>query len=466
MKSVRFWSALLSLLLLLLPLVSCGGGEEPIGEPEPLAPLEKPRAIPAIEEVTGYGNAPAWTDAKASDLTYTAVEGGVSITGYVGEAQALRIPDSLDGQRVLAIADGAFAETELTALSLPDSLLHIGEGILSGASTLVYLHTPFLGETPDAEQFAGYLFGALRYTDNSLKVPTTLKTLSLGGVLTALPAYTLFDCNDLEAILLPQTITSVGNFAFYSCKRLRYIPLDGLQKIGEYAFHSCSALTVLTLGEELTSIGIGAFEGCNAIRRMTLPFVGGGSEENAYLGYIFGAAVPEFSRGYYPEELSEIILSDACSAIGTDAFYECLSLAAVRLSANTERIGPRAFYGCINLRAIDLPGALTEIGDNAFLYCYYLESVTFDERIASLTIGINAFAFCRSLTELALPTALAAIPDSCFASCDALVRIDLGGVGSVGKNAFRGCAALRSASAREGIALADGNQRLAESLSQ
>ena len=114
----------------------------------------------------------------------------------------------------------------------------------------------------------------------------------------------------------------------------------------------------------------------------------------------------------------------------------------------------------------DLPSALTEIGDNAFLYCYYLESVTFDERIASLTIGINAFAFCRSLTELTLPTALAAIPDSCFASCDALVRIDLGGVGSVGKNAFRGCAALRSASAREGIALADGNQRLAESLSQ
>lgn len=465
MKSVRFLSALLSLLLL-LSLVSCRGGEEPIGEPEPLAPLAEPREIPAIKEVTGYGNAPEWTDATLATLTYTVVEGGISIAGYVGEAKALRIPETLDGYRVLAIEDGAFAATALTALSLPDSLLHIGKGILSDAASLAYLHTPFLGETPDATQYAGYLFGATSHSDNSLKIPATLKTVSLGDALTEIPAYAFFDCNDLEAILLSPKIASVGKFAFFNCKRLCYIPLDGLREIGEYAFHSCSSLTVLSLGEELLSVGIGAFEGCDGLRRMTLPFIGGGSEENAYLGYIFGAAVPEFSRGYYPEELSEILLLDTCRVLGTDAFYECLSLAAVQISANTERIGARAFYGCVNLRAIDLPGTLTEIGDNAFMYCYYLESLTFGESNTPLQIGINAFSFCRSLRELVLPDRLTAISNSCFASCDALEQIDLGGVRAVGKNAFRGCAALRGASAREGITLADGNQRLAESLQQ
>ncbi|MBQ5772281.1 MAG: leucine-rich repeat domain-containing protein, partial [Clostridia bacterium] len=109
---------------------------------------------------------------------------------------------------------------------------------------------------------------------------------------------------------------------------------------------------------------------------------------------------------------------------------------------------------------------LTEIGDNAFMYCYYLESLTFGESNTPLQIGINAFSFCRSLRELVLPDRLTAISNSCFASCDALEQIDLGGVRTVGKNAFRGCAALKGASAREGITLADGNQRLAESLQQ
>lgn len=465
MKHTRILTILLLLLLSLSLLSSCAEGAESVGEPEPMAPLAEKSEIPPIEEITGYGEAPEWTEATAELLTWETVDGGIAITGYTGDAVNLRIPASIDGQAVLAIAESAFAGKALTALSLPDSLVRIGKGILAGASDIAYLHVPFMGETPEALQFAGYLFGAEAHTDHALRIPSSLKTFSLGSALSEIPAYAFFDCNDLEAILLPEEITSVGKFAFYNCRRLCYVPMTSFTAIAEYAFHSCASLTIVELGESLTSIGIGAFEGCDAIRRMVLPFVGGGAEENTYLAYIFGAAVPEFSRGYYPDELSEVYLLDSCRDLATDAFYECLSLAKVSLSPNTESIGTRAFYGCLNLREISLPAATVSIGDNAFMNCYYLERITFAEDARLAEVGLNAFYFCRSLTELSLPESLKALPASCFACCDALVRVDLGGVLQVGKNAFRGCAALSEASVSENVTFDEGNDALRTLLS-
>jgi hypothetical protein len=466
MNLLRTGCVLLCIAFLLGAFLACKKEEEPLGEPSPRPALAPPAQIPAIEEPTGYDKAPTLTPATEDTLTYTAENGSVTVTGYTGQESAVQIPEQIDGLPVRRIADAAFSNSTLTALALPMGLLEIGKGILEGASALSYLHTPFLGQTAADTQYLGYLFGASSYKDNPLKVPAALETLSLGEGLQSIPDYAFFDCNDLEAILLPKTVDDVGKFSFYHCRSLRYIPLESVESIAEYAFRSCEALTVLSLGRELTSIGLGAFEGCDALRRMTLPFVGGGTAENAYLAYIFGASVPEFSKGYYPGMLSEIILLPGCGTVGTDAFYECKSLVSVQLPQGVASIGSRAFYGCSNLRGITIPATVTSIGENAFFYCSYLAELTFAEGASLSSIGMNAFYDCRSLTEVALPEALRALPSSCFAGCDALERIRLGGVLSVGTNAFRGCASLKEVFAKDGISFASGNSTAASKLAQ
>ena len=465
MKLLRTGCVLLCVAFLLGAFLSCKKEELP-EEPALRPALAPPAEIPEIEEPEGYDEAPILTLATKDTLTYTVENGSITVPGYTGQDSAVQIPEQIDGSPVQRIADAAFSNSTLTALALPVSLSEIGMGILEGADALTYLHTPFLGKTALDTQYLGYLFGASSYRDNPLKIPASLRTLSLGEGLQSIPEYAFFDCNDLEAILLPQSVTAVGKFAFFHCRSLRYIPLASLESIAEYAFHSCDSLTVLSLGEKLTSIGLGAFEGCDALRRMTLPFVGGSAEENTYLAYIFGASVPEFSKGYYPGMLSEIVLLPGCRAIGTDAFYECKSLASIVLPKGVRSIGGRAFYGCSNLRSITIPATVTSIGENAFFYCSYLADLLFEEEGSLTSVGINAFYDCRSLTQVILPEALRSLPSSCFAGCDSLERIHLGGVLSVEKNAFRGCASLKEVVAKEGISFAEGNNTAASKLPQ
>ena len=216
-------------------------------------------------------------------------------------------------------------------------------------------------------------------------------------------------------------------------------------------------MTVLEFGEGLSSIGFGALEGCVGLRTLTLPFVGGSVNENTYLGYIFGAAVYDFAKGYYPTYLTAVTLLSTCKTLGNYAFYECETLTEMELPETLTSIGIRAFDGCIRLTDITLPDGVTSIGDNAFFGCISLESVAFGASSKLTKIGINAFYDCTALTEITLPQSLKSLPASCFAGCLLLKEIDLGGVTAVGKQAFRNCKSLASISARSDITFDDGN---------
>ena len=196
------------------------------------------------------------------------------------------------------------------------------------------------------------------------------------------------------------------------------------------------------------------------LESLTLPFVGGSATENRYLAYIFGAAVPDFSAGYYPQKLIEVNLLPTCQGLGNYAFYECTRLVYLTVGEGLSSIGVRAFDGCERLRSLALPSSLKSIGDNAFFGCLRLESVTFGtpETSALSMIGINAFYDCISLRSIVLPNALTYLPASCFADCAALASVDLGGVKTVGKNAFRNCGALTEVIKHGDVTFEDGNE--------
>ncbi len=408
------------------------------------------------------------TPADPADLTWEDADGGVRITGYTGTSPILMLPESIDGQAVVAIADGAFASEEeaadgdadasnvaLTALYIPDSVTFIGHGALKGCDSLTALRTPVVtapGTTVDEnEQLQhsfGAMFGAENHLSNALAVPKTLTTLILGEGLTTIPAYAFYACRNIVVIECPSTLQSVNEFAFYDCENLAYIDLSGtaLTSVGECAFGECTSLLRFDLPSTVTSVGQGAVKGCAAMEDMTLPFIGGTPTENTYLGYLFGATDYTFAEGHLPISLMNVTLLPTGHDVPNNAFFGCTYLQSVTLPEGITTVGHRAFYGCAHLTAVTLPDSVTTVGNEAFAGCVRLQTVDLGEGLT--TLGTQAFMRCLTLKEITLPTGVTAIPDSCFAGCISLATVHAPGVTTadgVGKNVYRGCDALVTA---------------------
>ena len=481
-KKTLIW--LLALCLFVASFSACGnqnktpdGAEQTTDAPVDKTPIEiEDEGIDFwVQNNAGFDSA---VEGSVDDFETKIENGSVTILSYKGTQEHLIIPSTIDGLPVTAIGDGAFAVVEkelpedtdedteekapplqLKTLIIPESIEKIGTGILAGCKTLQSLETPLLGTNKESKQYLGYLFGATRHEDNARDVPASLSCLRISGEWEVLPAYTLFECNDLICLSLPETLKKIEKYALFDCASLKQI--DGLERVttfGERALMNCSELQIVTLGNALETVGFGTFEGCTSIRTLTLPFVGSTRTENTYLGYIFGAAQPDFAKGFYPKKLARVTLTDVCQTLGNYAFFECESLKEITLAEGLTSIGVRAFYGCTSLWSIKLPNTLTTIRELAFANCDALTTIDFGQGLTS--IGINVFYNCDSLAEVTLPTTLKSLPASCFAGCISLTKVNFGGVSEVGAEAFRHCNAITTATASQKVDFGKGNDHV------
>lgn len=84
-------------------------------------------------------------------------------------------------------------------------------------------------------------------------------------------------------------------------------------------------------------------------------------------------------------------------------------------------IGTEAFYQCVSLRSITLPEGLTWIEEQLFAGCDSLTSVVIPEGVTG--IGWQAFYGCDSLRSVQLPSSLISVDDSAFQDCKNLSEI-------------------------------------------
>ena len=385
--------------------------------------------------------------APTAHFTYEITEEGtVTLTGYTGGELAVVIPEAIEDKPVAAIAPEAFkGMATLKAVSVPDTVTEIGAGAFAGCVSLTSLRTPVI--TCKDAPFFGALFGAASHEAGGGAVPTELTTLVLTQGST-IPDYAFYACRGLQAVSLPATVTAIGDFAFYGCSGLALITTAqaSLISVGTKAFANCSALLELTLPATVTAMGIGILEGCGALESLTVPFAGGtadpaaseeGSASTAYLGYLFGATSYTFTAGYLPASLMTVTLTEGCTAIPDNAFFECASIREVNIPEGVTSIGRRAFYGCDRLTAVTLPDTVTSIGDDAFNGCIRLTTFTGGRGLT--TLGVQCFMNCLSLTAVTLPDGVTHLPNSCFSGCQSLESLKADGVKTQGRQVFRHC---------------------------
>jgi hypothetical protein len=117
--------------------------------------------------------------------------------------------------------------------------------------------------------------------------------------------------------------------------------------------------------------------------------------------------------------LTTIDLSDVpLPRIPSSTFFNCTSLADVKLSNTITSIGQYAFQNCTALTAIDLPVSITNISSWAFKGCTALESIVLPPNITS--VNIELFMNCTALKSADLPAKITDIGVQAFFGCTGL----------------------------------------------
>ena len=149
----------------------------------------------------------------------------------------------------------------------------------------------------------------------------------------------------------------------------RYLKEIKVKAIGNEAFaanegEKTYSFSKLILPDTLTSIGEKAFMNCKNLVEVSLPH-----NVSVLSDYIFAGC----------SSLKLFVSPDAVTSIGKGALSGCSSLVAVNLSKNLKSIGDEAFASCIMLPNIVIPGSVTSIGDDAFYDCRILRKIIIDK---------------------------------------------------------------------------------------
>lgn len=185
-----------------------------------------------------------------------------------------------------------------------------------------------------------------------------------------------------SSITIPNWVKSIGKRAFYNCEKLKSIVIPKrVTNIEDHTFYGCKSLTSIVIPKRITNIGDCAFYGCHSLTNIMIPNRITNIRERAFS---------------YCESLTNIVIPDSVTSIGEGAFRSCSSLSNLVISSSITRISKRAFSHCSSLTSIVIPDSVTNIGEEAFFACTSLTSFVIPDSVTN--IGKKAFGGCNRLS--------------------------------------------------------------------
>ena len=253
---------------------------------------------------------------------------------------SINIPDS-----VTSIGDRAFNRCEsLTSINIPDSVTSIGELAFFWCRSLTTINIPDSVTSIGNSAFYGC---------------ESLTSINIPDSVTSIGDRAFNRCESLTSINIPESVTKMaGNpfvgwdgslsnksksfiyenhvlfnadkttiIAYRADDELYNIP-DSVTSIGNSAFYGCDSLTNVNIPDSVTSIGNSAFDGCKSLTNINIP--------------------------------------DSVTSIGKSAFAWCYSLTSINIPDSVTRIGDKAFYGCEKLNPQIKNDIIKRFGTNVF----------------------------------------------------------------------------------------------------
>ena len=355
---------------------------------------------------------------------------------YVGN---VTIPETVSNEgveySVTSIGKDAFRFcSDLTSITIPHSVTSIGYYAFSVCSGLTSITIPnsvaFIGAGPFS--YCSALTSIVVEAGNTVFD-------SRNNCNAIIHTKTNYLINGCQSTIIPNSVTSIGDYAFSECSGLTSITIpNSVTSIGYEAFRGCSGLTSITIPNTVTRIGDHAFSECSGLTSIVVE-----DGNTIYDSRNNCNAFIETKTNKLISGCQSTIIPNSVTSIGNYAFFSCSSLTSITIPNSVTSIGDDAFYGCSGLTNITIPNSVTSIGNYAFSYCSGLTNITIPNSVTS--IGNHAFFSCSSLTSITIPNSVASIGNYAFFSCSSLTSITIpNSVTSIGDSAFKGCMSLHS----------------------
>lgn len=331
---------------------------------------------------------PARVSALKNDTTIHLSAGELSdmlTSSQKATITSLRLTGSIDARDFKTMRDSmpALSDVDINAVSIS---AYTGTQGTAGPQSKTY---PANGIPQNAFSLGENIYNA------------KLNSIILPNSITSIGDSAFYKCINLKGVLtIPNLVISIGNSAFNRCTNLSgtLVLPNSVTTLGEYAFSQCQSLTGLTLSESLASISRCAFDGDWLLQgHLTIP---------ASVTFIDDYA-------FFYCSFTGVTIPNSVTSIGTGAFGKCKMLSeTIIIPSSVTAIRDNTFAVCARLTNIILPNSLTSIGNNAFAMSG-LMSITLPDSLIS--VGNGAFSFSYITGSLGIPASLAYIGHGSFA---------------------------------------------------
>ena len=465
----------------------------------------------SLENIRVIDNAALWYCSSLIDVTFSKDLEKIGDWAFA-QCQSLQSTNLEECEKLTAIGDYAFAACPmLRTIAFPNSLRHIGKLVFYSCTRLYNVTIPASVNSID--------FGAFNYTpwyqENDeeylivgdgvlLRCTVRPEKIDLAGrgikhiagsafwnaeFESAAPDYGYKYAWELESIVIPEGVETIGTSAFAGCMGLKTVALPStlktisdnafnvylegadtpvavdlsackaLESIGHYAFYGCGGITEIALPASVDYVGEYAFAMTGAQNKFFAEQTG--KTEHDF--FITGDGVLLFA--YIADEKPEVVIPDGVkviagaafsgwdtaivpeyieqlSASGKTKYNLSYSVTSIVIPEGVETICGSAFYRVLGVKSLVLPESLTFVDSYAFAFCEGLSNLSGGGKIEK--IGDYAFYYCAAIPAFRFSSNTKEIGDNVFNGCAALKTVYFPeNAESIGENIFaEGCNSL------------------------
>ncbi len=316
--------------------------------------------IPHSVETIGYS-----AFRGCSNLTSVEIGDSVTTIGNYAFYYCTELTSVEIGDNVETIGNYAFYYcTELTSVEIGDSVTTIGNTAFAECTSLTSVVIP-----DSVETIGEYAF----------RNCTNLTSVVIGDSVKTIGEYAFSDCSNLMFVEY-EKCQYLGNennpyLVLIQVRSNQYSPNsihEDTKVIAEKAFYGCVGMTSIAIPDSVTTIGNYAFEGCTNLTDVY--YQGTVSDWCKVVGVsgIISRGITVYIDG---ELVVSVVTPEDITAIQNYAFYKASTLETLVISDNVEKIGDYAFDYCSSLKTVVIGSGVNYIGNMAFNYCTDLTSV-------------------------------------------------------------------------------------------